>query len=58
MPLHLAAERDFLEIVRLLLDHGADIDAKARMHGWTAAHCAAFQGATNVMRLLLEKKRT
>ncbi|RYP08517.1 hypothetical protein DL764_001848 [Monosporascus ibericus] len=41
-------------IVRLLLDHGADVNL-VDLNGWTALHTAALQGHETIMKLLLEK---
>jgi len=43
-----------LEVVRLLLDKGADVNAKADS-GWTALMGAAWKGHLGVVKLLLEK---
>jgi hypothetical protein len=40
-------------VVRLLLEHGADINAQSR-RGWTPLHAASCYGALEVVRLLLE----
>jgi ankyrin repeat protein len=40
-------------IVRLLLEHGADINVPSRT-GWTPWHSASFNGALEVVRMLLE----
>ncbi|EFW99856.1 GTP-binding protein [Grosmannia clavigera kw1407] len=53
--LHLAAEANFVGIVRLLLDYGADPNA-ASDGGWTALHNAAQGGHEAVVQLLLEYK--
>ena len=42
-PLHLAAERGHLEVVSLLLDRGADKEAKG-VDGKRPLHLAAQQG--------------
>ena len=54
-PLAAAASRGHLEIVKLLLDRGADIDAKSPNFGYTALWWAAWTGKTNVVQLLLER---
>eukprot|EP00966_Prymnesium_polylepis_P221415 5121823-Prymnesium_polylepis.1 len=43
LALHCAAQREDTEAVGLLLDHGADINARGE-HGVTALHVAAFNG--------------
>jgi ankyrin repeat protein len=52
--LHLACRHGHVEIVALLLAHGADIMARAS-GGLTALHLAAGSGHTRVAELLLEK---
>ena len=49
----LAAEEGHLEVVRLLLESGADKDT-AGTNSWTALHFAALNGHFQVVRLLLE----
>jgi ankyrin repeat protein len=52
--LHWAAEKDHIEIARLLLDAGADIEAKTNW-GDTPLKWAATLGSSNVAELLLER---
>ncbi len=53
-PLHAASTSGYTEIVRLLLDGGAD--PKAEQSGqWTALHGAAERGHRAVVELLLER---
>jgi len=52
-PLHLAAEHGFLDVARLLLEHGADVNAIGKS-GWTPLHVAAVNGRMAIVRLLLE----
>jgi ankyrin repeat protein len=42
-------------VVRLLLEKGADIEAKTNGYGWTALYRASGGGHEAVVRLLLEK---
>ena len=42
--LHVAACGARAETLTLLLDHGAEVDARAGVHGWTALHEAAAAG--------------
>jgi ankyrin repeat protein len=52
-PLHAAAAGRHGEIVKLLLEHGAN--PNARQHGgWTALHAAAQSGEAGIIRTLLE----
>jgi len=55
--LHMAADHGDGELVLLLLDHGADIEAQAKISGFTATtlHVAARGGFVAVIRILLEK---
>lgn len=46
-------EDTVLELVRLLLDHGADVNGRRR-DGLTALHGAAYRGHLRVMRCLLQ----
>jgi ankyrin repeat protein len=52
-PLHLAAFRGSIEIVRVLLDFGAEIDALERESRSTPLHWAAEAGNTEIVQLLL-----
>ena len=53
-PLHLVAEEGYEEIAKLLIDNGADINAKDRE--WdTPLHLAAEKGNTELARLLIDK---
>ena len=55
MALYLAASRD-ARIVRLLLDKGANVNAKAQVYrGRTALMNAALAGKPNIVRLLLSR---
>jgi ankyrin repeat domain-containing protein 17 len=52
-PLQIAARRDNAGLVRLLLDHGADVDANGGWKGWTPLHWAAYDGRAEIVTLLL-----
>jgi ankyrin repeat protein len=54
VALYLAARNGASEIVALLLDHGASVDAKG-FFGGTALHWAAINGHADTVRLLLER---
>jgi len=54
-PLHLAAFRGHAEIVRTLLDLGADVRALERESGSSPLHWAAEGGHAEVVRLLLAR---
>ncbi|CZT51947.1 related to ankyrin repeat protein [Rhynchosporium secalis] len=51
--LHLAAAHDWIDIVELLLENGADISAKSD-GGWTPLHNACEFGFEKVVRTLVE----
>ena len=52
-PLHIATGKNSLEMVSLLLDHGADIEAKDN-DGWTPLRIAAVEHSLDMARLLIE----
>lgn len=52
--LHLAAENDHLDVVDILLQHKAFVNAKNK-DGVTAAHVAAERGASDIVELLVDK---
>jgi ankyrin repeat protein len=54
LPLHSAAASRSADIVQLLLDNGADVNAQQH-GGWTALHAAAGLGDPNMTRMLLNK---
>ncbi|KAL3262636.1 hypothetical protein ABHI18_002599 [Aspergillus niger] len=54
-PLHCAAHRGHEEMVELLLDNKANINATSN-EGYTAMHLAAEQGQRRIMRLLLSRR--
>lgn len=53
-PLHVAAREGHTVAVTLLLESGADINAKD-VHGCTPLHCAVYASSTPVARLLLDR---
>jgi uncharacterized protein len=53
MPLHSAAAARKLGIVRMLLEHQADPNAR-QQEGWTALHAAAQNGDQEMLDLLLQ----
>ncbi len=52
--LHIAAGEDSVEIVQLLIDEGADVNARGFAAGVTALHQAALFGRAENARILLE----
>lgn len=52
-PLHLAAENDHSEVVKLFLRHRPELATLANMEGATCAHIAAAKGSAAVIRELL-----
>ena len=42
-------------LARLLLDHGADVQAHGGWKGWTPLHWAAYRGRDAVVELLLAR---
>ncbi len=53
-PLHFAATNGDVELVKLLLDRGAAINA-ATQDGWTALHFACLRGDEGLVQLLLDR---
>ena len=53
-PLHYAASFGPVEIVQMLLDHGADVNTPDECH-WTALHLAAIEGELQVVDTLLQR---
>ncbi len=51
-PLHAAAAGRSRESVRILLEHGADVNAQQEA-GWTALHAASQNGDVEMVRLLI-----
>ena len=53
--LHLAASQGNLELVKMLLDYQADVQAK-NIQGWTPLHLAALTGQIEAIQVLLANK--
>lgn len=51
-----ASKEGHLEIVKLLLEKGADMYASSDTHGFTALHMASKRGHLEVVKLLLKKR--
>ena len=54
--LHCAAFQGHIEIVRLLCDHGADVDARNHQDGSRPLHYAARKGRISIVKELIEEK--
>jgi ankyrin repeat protein len=52
-PLHVASRMGFVEVARILLKHGADIEARDR-NDWSPLERATTKGHVEVTRVLLE----
>jgi hypothetical protein len=52
-PLHHAAIRGHIEIARLLLQNGAEVNVRSN-HGYTPLHSAARNGHVDILHLLVE----
>lgn len=53
-PLHLALRNEDRDMIRLLIDHGADVNA-VRTDGWTPLYTAAYHGQPDMIALLISK---
>ncbi len=53
-----ACDRGHIEVVRVLLEHGADINVKDTFYNATPLSWAVFKGHAEVVRLLLKKGAT
>lgn len=49
-----AVEKDNAEIVKLLLDAGADTNVSTTVRGWTSLHIAGSNGNEDITKLLLD----
>ncbi|XP_040184328.1 protein phosphatase 1 regulatory subunit 12B-like isoform X3 [Rana temporaria] len=52
-PLHVAAAKGYIEVIRLLIQLGSDVDSRD-FDGWTPLHGAAHWGQEEACRLLSE----
>ena len=53
-PLHRAAKRGHVDIVKLLLEHGANPNIQENKYGYTPLHVAVKNCHVDVVRVLLE----
>lgn len=53
-PLHEAARHGRVQMVEVLLEHGADAEARRGTHDWTALHYAAEEGHGEVVTALVK----
>ncbi|XP_013212655.3 ankyrin repeat and SOCS box protein 3 isoform X1 [Ictidomys tridecemlineatus] len=54
-PLFLAVENGQIDVLRLLLRHGANVNGSHSMCGWNSLHQASFQENAEIIKLLLKK---
>ena len=54
-PLHIAAGKGNVSVARLLIQNGAEVNAKLPYHGFTSLHLAAQNGHEKVAGLLIAK---
>ena len=55
-PIFIAAQEGQREVVALLLSHGADVNAQARIGDVTLLHVAAYRGDQELITLLLRHR--
>ncbi len=53
-PIYIAAQEGQREVVALLLTHGANVNAHARIGDVTLLHVAAYRGDQEIVSLLLQ----
>ncbi|XP_057627524.1 ankyrin repeat and SOCS box protein 3 isoform X2 [Chionomys nivalis] len=54
MLLHTAVESGQIDVLKLLLQHGANVNGFHSMCGWNSLHQASFQGNAEIIKLLLK----
>ncbi len=55
MPLHLAVQHGYSEIVHLLVKEGCDVTARYPTSGSSPLHVAASRGCTRTARILVDE---
>lgn len=58
MCMHIAVSSNHIKFVRLLMDYGANVEAKDGLTGNTALHLAVERGYESIIMLLLKKSQT
>jgi ankyrin repeat protein len=53
-PVHVAASRGKEEVLRLLIDHGADVHGPSDADQWTPLVFAAYRGHVRAVKILIE----
>ena len=53
-PLHIACIKDYIEIVRILLENGTKHNEKTE-NGWTPLHFAVLGGGLETVKLIISK---
>jgi cytohesin len=54
-PLHIAARKGYIDIAKLLIDAGADINARDERYEYTSLHFATTFGQKDLVELLINK---
>eukprot|EP00117_Sycon_ciliatum_P050405 scpid81924/ scgid4214/ BRCA1-associated RING domain protein 1 len=57
-PVHVAIQNDHLDVLRVLVDAGCDVNAKAGPERETPLHLASRKGLQEIVRYLLEHGAT
>ena len=56
-PLHIAVENNLLSIVKVLVDHGLDVDARDQVAGRTAIHLAVERQLEDMVLFLVKEAK-